>query len=213
MTTLAGCTWTASSNAPWITSRRARRQRQWDRHFTSGANTGPARMGTLTIAGQTFTVNQAAGCSYMILPGLASIGAGGGTSSSMVTTIAGCTWTAMSNAPWITVTSVRGQRQRNGRVHYWSQHRSGANGHADDCWPDLHGQSGDGCTYTLSPTSRSFPNPGGTGSVTVTTVAGCTWTAASNAAHITVLPARPAAVQEASPTWWRRTRAGRAPAR
>jgi hypothetical protein len=57
-----GCLWTAVSNAPWI-------------NITSGANysgfatvmwsvpanTGPARQGTLTIAGQTFTINQAAG--------------------------------------------------------------------------------------------------------------------------------------------------------
>ncbi len=42
------------------------------------------------------------------------------------------------------------------------------------------------CTYSISPTSQSFPSPGGTGSVSVTAGTGCAWTAASNASWIHV---------------------------
>ncbi|HJR07107.1 MAG TPA: M36 family metallopeptidase [Pyrinomonadaceae bacterium] len=42
------------------------------------------------------------------------------------------------------------------------------------------------CTFSISPTSASFAAAGGTGSVTVTAGAGCTWSAVSNATFITV---------------------------
>jgi len=42
------------------------------------------------------------------------------------------------------------------------------------------------CTYSISPTSQSFGSSGGTGSVSVTTQSGCSWTAVSNASWITI---------------------------
>ena len=42
------------------------------------------------------------------------------------------------------------------------------------------------CTYSISPTSANFGASGGTGSVSVTTQAGCTWTASSGAAWLTI---------------------------
>ena len=42
------------------------------------------------------------------------------------------------------------------------------------------------CTYSISPTNASFSTSGGTGSVSVTTQAGCPWTASSGAAWMTI---------------------------
>jgi Zn-dependent metalloprotease len=42
------------------------------------------------------------------------------------------------------------------------------------------------CTFSISPTSASQPAGGATGSVSVTAGAGCTWSAVSNAAFITI---------------------------
>ena len=42
------------------------------------------------------------------------------------------------------------------------------------------------CTYSLYPSSQSFSSSGGTGSVSVNTSAGCTWTAGSNATWISI---------------------------
>jgi len=42
------------------------------------------------------------------------------------------------------------------------------------------------CTFSISPTSASAPATGGTGTVSVTATAGCSWTAVSNAAFITI---------------------------
>lgn len=60
--TTSGCGWTATSNANWITiTSGASGTGSGTVAFTIAANTGPARNGTLTIAGQTYTVNQNAG--------------------------------------------------------------------------------------------------------------------------------------------------------
>ena len=42
------------------------------------------------------------------------------------------------------------------------------------------------CTFTLLPTSQAVTSVGGTFTVTVTTAAGCAWTAVSNAGHLAV---------------------------
>ena len=57
-----GCAWTATSNAAWLTiTSGASGSGNGSVGYSVAANTGAARSGTLTIAGQTFTVNQAAG--------------------------------------------------------------------------------------------------------------------------------------------------------
>ncbi|MFN0087469.1 MAG: BACON domain-containing protein [Blastocatellia bacterium] len=92
-------------SAPWIT-------------ITSGAsgagagavgysvapNPGPARMGTMLIAGRTFTVVQDSGCAFSISPGSRNFGSGGGQGTVSVTASgAACSWQATSGFPWITV--------------------------------------------------------------------------------------------------------------
>jgi hypothetical protein len=73
--------------------------------FNATANTGPSRTGTLTIAGQTFTVTQASGCTFTLNPATFNANKDGESGSFTVTTAGGCTWTAVSQDPWITVTS------------------------------------------------------------------------------------------------------------
>jgi hypothetical protein len=81
------------------------------------ANLGPARSGTVTIAGQTFTVNQTSGCTWTLDPTSASVAAGGGTGNVSVAAVAGCGWTAASNDAWITITSGA-SGSGNGTVNY-----------------------------------------------------------------------------------------------
>jgi Zn-dependent metalloprotease len=47
------------------------------------------------------------------------------------------------------------------------------------------------CTFSISPTSASQPASGGTGTVSVTATAGCTWSAVSNSAFITITGGSP----------------------
>ncbi len=101
------CDWTAVANDGWI-------------HVTSGSpgtgngrvgysvdvNSGAARQGTVTIAGKTFTLNQAAAsCGYSINPTSASYSANGGAGNVTATAGSWCDWTATSNDAWVHVTS------------------------------------------------------------------------------------------------------------
>ncbi len=56
----SGCSWTAVSNADWITvSSGSTGSGNGSVGYSVAANTGAARIGTITIAGQTFTIDQA----------------------------------------------------------------------------------------------------------------------------------------------------------
>lgn len=48
------------------------------------------------------------------------------------------------------------------------------------------GGGGGECTFSVSPTTALFPASGGSGTVSVTAAAGCTWTARSNVSWITI---------------------------
>jgi hypothetical protein len=108
VTAPAGCAWTAASNDAWLTiTAGASGTGPGVVDFDVAANAGAARSGTLTIAGQTFTVTQdAAACTYAISPVSYDAPAPGGAGPSIaVTATAGCAWTAVSNDAWITVDS------------------------------------------------------------------------------------------------------------
>jgi hypothetical protein len=109
LTTPTGCNWTATSNAPWITvtnNTANPRVGNGAVAFTVQPNTGVARTGTITIGGQTFTVNQAGvACAYSLSSTTANVSSSGGTGNFSVNSAANCTWTAVSNASWISITS------------------------------------------------------------------------------------------------------------
>ncbi|MEK6283139.1 MAG: Calx-beta domain-containing protein [Acidobacteriota bacterium] len=60
VTSPSGCSWTAASNANWLTTTSSG-SGNGTVNFEVAANTGAARSGAITVAGQTFTVNQSAG--------------------------------------------------------------------------------------------------------------------------------------------------------
>ncbi|MFQ5965394.1 MAG: BACON domain-containing protein, partial [Candidatus Scalinduaceae bacterium] len=59
---------------------------------------------------------------------------------------------------------------------------------SDDRWGTWWGliKLTQSCTFSISPTSHFFSESGGTGSVSVSALGGCTWTASSNASWITI---------------------------
>jgi hypothetical protein len=190
----AGCTWTATSGAPYITvTAGATGAGNGSVGFSVAANTGAARSGTLTIADQTFTVNQAAGtapCAYSIAPTSQNVDANANTGTVAVTTSATCTWTATSGAPFITVTAGA-SGTGNGSVGFsvaanTGAARSGTLTIANQTFTVNQAAFVAPCTYSIAPTNQNVPALGGAGTVAVTTTAGCTWTAASNAPWLTI---------------------------
>ena len=195
VTTDASCAWTAASAVPWLTvTSGASGTGSGSVQIEAQANTGAPRSGSVTIAGQPFTVNQAGGCTYAINPTASSAAAGAGAVAVAVTAGDTCGWTAVSNAAWLTV-SAGASGTGNGSVQIDVQANAGP---ARTGTVTIAGQAftltqDSGCTYSITPAAQPAPAAGGTLSVTVSTVDGCPWTAASNVAWITITNAGPGA--------------------
>ncbi len=131
----AECTWTATADVNWITlTSPAAGSGNGTLTFTVRLNDGAQRTGTVTIGGQRSSVTQASSpppppppspsppppppsCTYTISPTSDNVRANGGVGTVNVTaTPATCTWTAASNAAWLSVPS--GTRTGNGSVTY-----------------------------------------------------------------------------------------------
>ncbi len=186
----AGCAWTATSNASWLTvTSGGSGNGNGTVQYSVAANGSSARSGTLTIDGQTFTVNQASGCSISLNP--TSVNApDDGIKNGTVNVSAGaaCSWTATSNASWLHIMGS-GNGSGNGNVKYNVDDNAGP---ARSGTLSIGGQTftvnqATGCSYQVSPTTfNNVPALGATRNVTVTATSGCTWTATSNANWITV---------------------------
>lgn len=193
ITAPSGCAWGAGTSAGWITITSG----------TAGSGSGgvqydfdpnPAasvRQGDIAVSGETHTVTQAAAaCAYALLPGSASVPAGGGVGSFTVSAPAGCGWTATSSHPWLAVTSgASGDGTRD--VAY----AAAANAAAVSRTATITAggetftvtQGGAGCSYELSASSASVGAGGASVVVNVTAVAGCAWSSSSGAGWIDVV--------------------------
>ncbi|MBX3729300.1 MAG: trypsin-like peptidase domain-containing protein [Candidatus Sumerlaeia bacterium] len=104
----AGCTWSATSDAPWITvTGGASGSGNGTVTYSVAANTTSSqRQGTITAAGQTHTVTQAGvPCNYSVSPSSRSVVFSGATDQTLsVTAVSGCNWSATTTASWISIT-------------------------------------------------------------------------------------------------------------
>ena len=194
-TSEGNCPWTAASSASWITIPGTSGTGNGIVNFTVDANTGAARTGNIYIAGQAFTVAQsgAGSCAFTISPVSQTYGASGGSGSITVTAPSGgcgSGWTASTAASWITITSGS-SGSGSGTVAYSvsanteANQRTGTISVAGELFLVTQTASSV-CTYSLSPSGQSFGASGGAGNITVTTSAGCNWSAAGNASWITI---------------------------
>ncbi len=187
VTSAGGCPWTTSSNAEWLSVSAPTGVGTGSVTVTATPTSGPARSGTLTIAGQILTVTQSPGCSFDVAPLTQNVEAAGGSRSFNVTTAAGCAWSAASNQPWITITSgANGTGSGTVTVSVAAETGPSRSGTLTIAGQTRTITQGSGCTFAISPDSQSVSPGGGTGAVSVTAPAGCAWTAASGQAWISI---------------------------
>jgi hypothetical protein len=198
VTTTSGCAWTATSNANWIaiTAGASGSGPGSVTYATSPTTSTDSRSGTLTIAGQTHTVNQAGrpaqACTYQLSPSSLEIRADGDIGSFTVNTASDCAWTAVSQDPWVQITSG-GQGTGTGTVQFNVSRN-----------PDIRERSttiavngqvftvrqrGDisQCEYRVTPVEFSACMPEGTVSAALTTADACPWTVESAVPWISVV--------------------------
>lgn len=198
----AGCAWTASTSAPWLSGVTASGTGSGTVNYAVGANSGVARSGSITVthaptgANATFTVNQASGCSITLTPGSATPPNAGASSSFEVTTGPGCAWTAGTSASWLTGITAAGTG--NGSVTYTAAPNAGV---ARNAVIQVHatatGATGnftvdqaDGCTTSLTPTARMVGAAASSSNFDVDVSSpSCPRVATSNAAFLHVVSA------------------------
>lgn len=110
VTAADGCAWTAAGNDSFIIiDSGASGSGNGTVYYRITANTNTSeRAGTMTVAGQTFTVNQAGAtaCKFLLGRKTARFKASGGPAIvRVITRPDDCDWTAVSNDPFITITA------------------------------------------------------------------------------------------------------------
>ena len=141
-------------------------------------------------------------CQVTVTGSQSAIDAAGGTSAVTVSAAPECGWTALAAVNWISsLTPANGQG--NGEITFQvaPNPTSGAR-QAEISVNNVTGritQAGAACPFELTPKSRSFSASGGTGTLTVATLSGCSWTVMSSASWLTALPSPPATASGTGP--------------
>ena len=191
-----GCAWSSSASAAGVTISPASGTAPGQVTVAVGSNTGvPNRVLTPTIGGQTFTINQAGiNCAVTLGATSASVAASGGSGSVRVTVPAGCSYSTVSSATWISVTSA-GSGSSSGTLLYTVNANSTSVTRTGTLTiggtPLAITQQGLACTVSLDTSSLGSPfgSAGGTGSVAISVnSAGCSWLARSGAPWAAVSP-------------------------
>ena len=184
----AGCAWSAVSDAPWLTvTGGANGSGSGEVRYQAAGNDGPsARTGRITIGGQVFTLQQA-GCSYAIDPASAAANPGETNGRISVEAASGCSWTAESDQPWLSLTGGS-SGTGSGELRYRAAANDGAStrtGRITVAGLAFTLQQA-ACTYTISPASASFNAFGGDGEIDVQSPSPCEWSAQPSADWIVI---------------------------
>ena len=196
VTTLVGCPWTVINSNSWISiTSSANNSGSGAVNYSVSANPlAVGRTGTVTVAGQAFTVRQAGIiCSYSLIPTnlMTTPPLAFGNVTGLVTVISsgGCSWSVVNTNSWIAIKSG-GEGTNNGLVRYTAaenQNPSTRSGNlliAGIAFQVV--QFGSPCTYTLTSTGRLFGSLSDAGSVSVGTSVECNWTVNNTNTWITI---------------------------
>jgi WD40 repeat protein len=190
--TPGGCGWTASSNNDWLAITKISRDNGGGGvTYSVAPNPGPARTGTLTVAGKTFTINQVtSACTYTVTPTDQNFGSSGGSVNIDIQTTNGCAWNAASDSTWLTVPPNANSGSGPGMITVSAvanQTTAPRIGHVNIAGQIVTiTQDGVSCHYTISPRNRSFTAEGGSAFVNMAAEDVCSWSAVASDSWITI---------------------------
>jgi hypothetical protein len=187
VTTTAGCAWTVTSSAAWVSLITSTGTGSGTVSFSYQANgVGASRAATLSVSGTPFALTQsAASCSYTVSPGSFALpAAASGSTAIAVTATSGCAWTAATTAPWITLGNKTGTG--NGSATFMVAANPDGLARTGTISIGSHtisvAQAAAACGVTVTPTSLTLGSQAGTVAIGITTPTGCPWTATSSVA-------------------------------
>lgn len=186
-----GCAWTAESSAGWLKATGSGPGMGWV-DVRGEPNGGATRSGTITIGGQTVTVEQASsGCGYTVTPERPPDQPAAGSALRLtVETTAGCAWKVEGLPEWATTSAANGTGPGTVDVTLSPSTVRAFRSAALALGGRTIGLFQDGiCTRPQSTASRSAaPAAGGELTIAVNTPAGCGW-GWSGPASLAVQPA------------------------
>ena len=191
ITTNRDCQWTAKSEASWLAiTAPTEGQGEGSVRYSAGANTDPAsRKAAIAVNDQRLEISQAGSpCELTVSSNHESVdGAGGDLSVNVRASAASCAWTASSSVAWISVVSGR-EGRGNGTVTFHVDSVTGPprTGNVTVAGQNVQVDQGTGCNYTIGGNTFVLDPAGGDRQVAVTAAAGCSWTAQSQTAWITI---------------------------
>lgn len=191
VTTARECAWSAAAEVGWLSiSGPNSGQGDGSIEYRVAANGDPvARRGGIALNDKRAEVTQAAGtCVIQLRQPSASFPQVGGTGAiDVVASSQMCTWTAVQDVEWITITSGSNGKGT-ASVAFAVAPTTGPPRTATIAIADQRFSivQSEGCSYTISPESFTTGASGGDGTITVSTAPGCPWTTLSNAPWIGV---------------------------
>jgi BACON domain-containing protein/all-beta uncharacterized protein len=217
------CSWIAQADAEWVSiASGATGTGPGSVNFTVARNSATEpRSCHLTIAGQSVGITQegrTVTCSYEIAPAGAAYLMEGGAGSVAVMAPETCAWTASTTSAWITVSPASAQGSGSGTVSYTVARnseigaRTGAITIGGRTFPISQAGDTASCVYSVAPVQFSPCMPATQLTTTLTTPAGCPWTAATDSPWITIAGAPfgngPASIAFSVTANWDAPRAG-----
>jgi hypothetical protein len=184
----AGCTWTVSNDAPWLSIVSGRSGAGVGTfQIAASGNSGGPRSGSVRVASETLTVQQAGGCTYSIKPNDYHSGRGPDTITIDVTANSGCAWTTVSDAAWVTIAAGR-SGTGNGAVRL---EIPANNGPARTAVVTIAGKTftllqNGLCASTIKPGYYDAGRGPDNILIRVSAEIGCTWTSASTVSWVSV---------------------------
>jgi sugar lactone lactonase YvrE len=142
-------------------------------------------------------VNLTAPCSPTLSTNDIEFTASANDGSVNIATSNGCSWTAASDSPWLTLTAAT-QGTASGPIAFHAEANDTISprfghltiaGQTPQTQTLTVKQSGSACSYTPSALNVGFTATAGDGSVNVATLAGCNWTATSDSPWLTLTAA------------------------
>lgn len=186
------CNWTAMPSDSWITiSSGAQGTGNGTVSLQVGANTSPnARTGSVTVQSQAYSIFQSGQtCNFTLTPDSRTFLAAGGSGTVDIQSPSNCSWTAITTAAWVTVTSGT-QGTGPATISYTVAANSSGDQRVAQiiAGGQVHTvtQNGILCTFAISSSSISIPFTGAAGTITVTAPNGCAWSSSSDAGWLVV---------------------------
>jgi hypothetical protein len=176
MVTGASCSWSATSDAEWLSLTGPSGVGPGPIAYAVAANVGPARSGKIEANGQTLLVKQSGGCKVTLPASVTADAAGGNLEVAVDMSDPACTWTASPGADWLSPVTSEGTGDGPAVMRTLPNTGPERSGTVTVNGATTAITQPSGCSVTLPVAEGGASSTGGNGNFAVKAAEGCGWT-------------------------------------